>query len=85
MPDERRVAVVTGSSKGIGRGLVEHFIQQGYRVAGCSTARPLTGPYEHARVDVRREVRAGSRSSEPATGASMCSSTTRASRWRRSR
>ena len=36
MPDEQRVAVVTGSSKGIGRGLALHFLQQGYRVAGCS-------------------------------------------------
>jgi 3-oxoacyl-[acyl-carrier protein] reductase len=57
MPDEQRVAVVTGSSKGIGRGLAQHFIQQGYRVAGCSRgeAPALSGPYEHARVDVRSE------------------------------
>jgi len=57
MPDEQRVAVVTGSSKGIGRGLALHFLQQGYRVAGCSRgeAPPLAGPYEHERVDIRSE------------------------------
>ena len=57
MPDEQRVAVVTGSSKGIGRGLVEHLLAQGYCVAGCSRgeAPPLTGAYEHARVDIRSE------------------------------
>jgi 3-oxoacyl-[acyl-carrier protein] reductase len=57
MPDELRVAVVTGSSQGIGRGLVESFVQQGYRVEGCSRgeAPPLAGLYEHARVDIRSE------------------------------
>lgn len=57
MPDEQRVAVVTGSSQGIGRGLALHFIEQGYRVEGCSRgeAPPLTGAYQHAKVDIRSE------------------------------
>ncbi|UTI62606.1 SDR family oxidoreductase [Paraconexibacter antarcticus] len=35
-PDESRVALVTGGSKGLGAGLVIAFLEAGYRVATCS-------------------------------------------------
>ncbi|HNJ73271.1 MAG TPA: SDR family NAD(P)-dependent oxidoreductase, partial [bacterium] len=30
------VMIITGTSKGIGKGLAEHFLNKGYRVFGCS-------------------------------------------------
>jgi 3-oxoacyl-[acyl-carrier protein] reductase len=49
--------VITGASRGIGRGLAEHFIARGYRVAGCSRGpSTLTDPrYSHSLVDVADE------------------------------
>lgn len=54
---ERPVMVISGTSRGIGRGLAEHFAGDGYRVAGCSR-----GPsdldvdgYTHREVDVSDE------------------------------
>jgi 3-oxoacyl-[acyl-carrier protein] reductase len=48
------VALVTGSSRGVGLGIAEHFLSHGYKVIGCSR-----GPcqlreerYEHSVVDV---------------------------------
>lgn len=52
------VMVITGTSRGIGRGMAEYFLQRGYRVAGCSrspAALALDG-YLHAQVDVADEV-----------------------------
>src|SRR3989338_2590214 len=53
--------VITGTSKGIGRGLAECFVGKGYRVAGCSrgTSTLEMEGYEHAQVDVsdERQVR----------------------------
>ena len=58
---ERPVVLVTGSSRGLGRGIAEHFVEQRYRVFGCSrgsSSLDLEG-YEHAIVDVGidKEVR----------------------------
>lgn len=51
------VAVITGTSKGIGRGLAKDFIKKGYLVAGCSrgpSTLELEG-YQHTQVDVGDE------------------------------
>ena len=57
MATEQPVMVITGTSKGIGRGLAESFVKKGYRVAGCSrgpATLELEG-YQHAQVDVGDE------------------------------
>lgn len=54
----REVALVTGTRKGIGRFLVEHFAQRGYAVVGCSRedfAGPAPDGYRHYRADVTDE------------------------------
>lgn len=51
------VAVITGTSRGIGRGLAKDFIKKGYLVAGCSrgpSTLELDG-YQHTQVDVGDE------------------------------
>ena len=51
---DREVVLVTGSRKGIGRALVEHYVKNGAAVEGCSRSKPdweLAG-YVHHCVDV---------------------------------
>lgn len=52
------VMMITGSSRGIGRGLAEHFLERGYHVVGCSRSRgSIEHPnYEHTMVDVADEA-----------------------------
>lgn len=54
-----RVIIVTGTSRGLGRGVAEHFLTQGDLVCGCSrgaVAEPLEHPrYSHFEVDVADE------------------------------
>ncbi len=38
MANENNVVLVTGGSKGLGAGLVDHFLRGGYRVATCARA-----------------------------------------------
>jgi len=51
------VMVITGTSKGLGKGLAEHFLGQGYRVVGCSRSAAVIehANYIHAQVDVTDE------------------------------
>jgi 3-oxoacyl-[acyl-carrier protein] reductase len=56
--DGREVVLITGSRKGIGRALVEHFIAKGAVVEGCSRQPPdweMDG-YHHHDADVGDEV-----------------------------
>src|SRR5690606_20255022 len=53
------VVLVTGSRKGIGRHLVEHFTARGWQVAGCSRESfddVLPPGYRHFRADVADEA-----------------------------
>jgi len=51
------ITLITGTRKGIGKYLAEHFVRQGHHVIGCSRNKPdwnLEG-YEHFQVDVSDE------------------------------
>ncbi len=57
MSDARRIVLVTGARKGIGRSLAEKFLAQGDFVIGCSR-QPFEGEtagYEHHCLDVSDE------------------------------
>jgi 3-oxoacyl-[acyl-carrier protein] reductase len=56
MPD-LPVLLITGTSKGIGRQLAEHYAASGYRVVGCSRREvaQLAGEYQHFQLDVTDE------------------------------
>jgi 3-oxoacyl-[acyl-carrier protein] reductase len=41
---DRRVLLITGTSKGIGRYLAQHYVDKGFEVIGCSRSAP---DYEH--------------------------------------
>ena len=51
------VMIITGTRKGIGRYLVDHYLQKGYKIAGCSRGpmeETLEG-YRHFELDVADE------------------------------
>ena len=51
---KKRIVVITGTSRGIGRGLAQHFLRQGNVVCGCSR-QPATirhRQYRHFTLDV---------------------------------
>jgi 3-oxoacyl-[acyl-carrier protein] reductase len=53
-----RVMLITGTRKGIGRFLVDRYLEQGYVVAGCSREAfegPLPANYRHFQLDVTDE------------------------------
>ena len=52
-----QVFVITGSSKGIGKGLSEHYLNKGHIVAGCSRGKSsiVHERYCHYEVDVSDE------------------------------
>ena len=52
------VTLITGSRKGIGRHLAEHYVARGHRVIGCSRqSAELDSPnYEHVLADVADEA-----------------------------
>lgn len=53
----KRVMLITGTSKGIGRYLSEYYLSLGWTVVGCSrtAAEPLAGDYRHYLLDVADE------------------------------
>lgn len=56
MPD-KPVMLITGTSRGIGRHLAEHYVGQGYRVIGCSRGSSQFShtDYEHHGCDIGDE------------------------------
>jgi 3-oxoacyl-[acyl-carrier protein] reductase len=54
---DKPVMIVTGSRKGIGKYLVEHYLEQGYIVEGCSrgAADISDSNYKHHELDVADE------------------------------
>ena len=56
--DNKPVIVITGSSKGIGRGMTEYYINKGFLVAGCSRSESSlrSEDYLHSQVDVGNEL-----------------------------
>lgn len=58
MAESRQVILITGTSKGIGRALAEHFLAGDWQVVGCSRteAAPLAGSYRHFALDINDEA-----------------------------
>ena len=54
MTTDRQVVLITGTRKGIGRYLAEHYAKQGYIVEGCSRGNPdfELENYTHHNVDI---------------------------------
>jgi 3-oxoacyl-[acyl-carrier protein] reductase len=54
----KRVIIITGASKGIGRYLAEHYLQANHIVIGCSRSEStlVHNDYEHYELDVSDEV-----------------------------
>ncbi len=55
---DKVITLITGTRKGIGKYLAEHYVRKGHQVIGCSRKEPewtLDG-YEHFQVDVADEI-----------------------------
>ena len=54
---EKKLAIITGASRGIGRHLAEHYLAQGWQVVGCSRGpfETETENYRHYCLDVADE------------------------------
>ncbi|MEH7011469.1 SDR family oxidoreductase [Neobacillus niacini] len=54
---DRPITLITGTRKGIGKYLAEHYVRQGHIVIGCSRNEPdwILDGYEHYKVDVSDE------------------------------
>ncbi len=57
MAMQEKVTLITGTRKGIGRHLAEHYVRQGHAVIGCSRAKPdwALEKYRHFELDVGDE------------------------------
>ncbi len=55
--DDAPVMVVTGTSKGIGHGIAQYFLANGYQVVGCSRSQPTISAenYLHTALDIANE------------------------------
>ena len=56
---DKRVMVITGTSRGIGRGMAEYFADHGYIVEGCSRGESTldaVANYQHTCLDVTSEA-----------------------------
>lgn len=55
---EQKVILITGTRKGIGRFLAEHYLALGYLVEGCSRSEPdwQSDGYTHHIADVSKEI-----------------------------
>ena len=53
-----KAIIVTGTSKGIGKGLCERYLQEGYLVAGCARSQSKIAHenYRHFSLDVSDEI-----------------------------
>ena len=53
----KKVMVISGTSKGIGRFLAKHYVSNGWRVIGCSRTKPewKLNDYRHVCLDVADE------------------------------
>lgn len=55
---EKPITLITGTSKGIGKALKEHYISQNHFVIGCSRTEveDIEGSYKHFSVDICNEL-----------------------------
>ena len=55
---DKQVLIITGTSKGTGRGMAEYFLDKGYKVFGCSRGESSIKleNFNHTQVDVTDEL-----------------------------
>jgi 3-oxoacyl-[acyl-carrier protein] reductase len=58
MASTNPVMVITGTSRGIGRGMAEHYLAMGYTIFGCSRGEATieNDSYHHMQVDIGDEL-----------------------------